>query len=164
MILRTVYIVLSLLFFAVLAFVVWTYRDGKRIRRQFHQGLDRLEQRYRDFLRKRIAVLYTSPAGPQPVEVSALAQEAIAYLKPDIEALFTTLENHRGASVTLRYDDKFFSLLAAKMEPFLLEDGTGEPEPLPPAKREALYQVVQDLIEADLRDQVLSWQAGEALG
>lgn len=164
MILRSFYLILTLLFVLLLFFVLWSYRDGRRLRRQFHQRLDRLEQHYRDFIRRQAATLHLRKG--DAIGVEALVQEAHTLLKPDLDLLFTLLENQRGSALSLRYQQGLFALLAAKMDKYLLETNppTGSPVPLSLAEQAALHQVVMDILRADLQNQILSWQAGESLG
>ncbi|RMG54379.1 MAG: hypothetical protein D6722_29055 [Bacteroidetes bacterium] len=162
MIARLLYTAFGLLFLAILAFVVWIYRDDKRIRRQFHQALDQLETDYKNFLRRQAVIPHSTEASTEQ-QLDQLTHEALVLLKTEMETLLTLVENRRGTYVNLKYDGRMFSLLAGKLESYLLKESKSEVIPLKPQEREALYAVLTDIIRSDLQDHILSWRAGEVL-
>ncbi|MEM6268442.1 MAG: hypothetical protein AAF998_03350 [Bacteroidota bacterium] len=97
---------------AVIAFASW---DSRRMGKRLVKVLQRMEDRYLDFVRNKISLELLASNDPD-IYVESVLNEAMRLLEPDLESLISGINSSSSTRVPVSYDAELLRNLALMAE------------------------------------------------
>lgn len=156
---RIIFLLISALVLTGFAWLFWYFYETERFRKSVNKILAQLDLKYTDFIEKRITLSYLEDKNLSE-EFSKISMEAERVLKPELEALYSTLNAASVVSSSLNYRSPYFASLVALVDAQGGKHNTSNKEVF---VRAALYRTVKDAIDADLAKRELDYKVGNTL-
>lgn len=152
-----------MLIFAVVltlgAWLAWYFYESQRFRKAVNKLLAQLDLKYTDFVEKRITLSFLEDKHSKE-EFVKISQEAEQILKPEVEALHTTLNSAGLIGSSLNYRSPYFAALIALIES---KGGKHNLDNKELFSKSVLHQTVKDAIDADIAKRELDYKVGNTL-
>ncbi|MEM6802991.1 MAG: hypothetical protein AAF696_16420 [Bacteroidota bacterium] len=158
MIIRILYMLVFAVVLTAGAWLFWYLWENNRVRQAINKLLAELDIRYTDFVEKRITLNILEDEDAKDA-FSLISRDAERILKPELDALYATLETAPLLPTSLKYHSPYFAAIIALIES---KGGSYKGEQDLFAKA-ALYQAFKDAIDADLAKRELDHKVGSSL-
>lgn len=156
---RIFFLLISALVLTGFVWLFWYFYETERFRKSVNKLLAQLDLKYTDFIEKRITLSYVEDKDFSQ-EFAKINTEAERILKPEIEALYATLNAASLIGSSLNYRSPYFASIVALVDAKGGKYNTNNKELF---TREDLYKSLNEAIDADLSKRALDYKVGNTL-
>ena len=156
---RIFFLLISALVLTGFAWLAWYFYETERFRKSVNKLMAQLDLKYTDFIEKRITLSYLEDKNLSE-EFSNISMEAERVLKPELEAIYSTLNAASLISSSLNYRSPYFAGVVALVD---AQGGKYNTKGKEIFSRASLYRSVKDAIDADLAKRELDYKVGNTL-
>ncbi|MEO0582335.1 MAG: hypothetical protein AAF135_08955 [Bacteroidota bacterium] len=129
------------------------FRAKKKIVDELGKGIIRLEESYKDLIRKQMMLLETSDDPDVERILREVEDQAEKILMPDLDSLFHLVTLYQNSGVKLKINSTIFHNIQGWVNRALSEEN--------PSKLE-LHQSIRQAITSDIEKRLLNWKTGHS--
>ncbi len=132
-------------------------QEAKKTTKKIKKYLTALEDKYEDFIEKRLT-LSILKKDTFDVDVDDILRQSIVIMKPEIEGILSDINATDLSTITVNANLKYFSNAVSLVNSLFQKSRAAEDKQLSPEDEESLYECVKDAIRADIAKRVLDFK------
>ncbi|NJL13038.1 MAG: hypothetical protein HC913_08615 [Microscillaceae bacterium] len=144
----------------IILLLIYAGRDEKRIIRQTEQFFKELDQKYEDYIDKKLnlAVVFQDK---QEADIDAILKQVFTILKPNVDGILAYVNSITYSSIGLKHQTRYFKGASSLTQE--LFRSTGDGKTMTEEDRKRFYESFQDAIRADLTQRLIDLKANNYL-
>ncbi|GAB4407194.1 MAG: hypothetical protein OHK0053_33760 [Microscillaceae bacterium] len=144
----------------VILLLIYAGRDEKRIIRQTEQFFKELDQKYEDYVEKKLNLAVVSQDN-QDADLDTMLRQVFTILKPNVDGILAYVNSITYSSIALKHQTRYFKGASTLTQE--LFRSTGDGKAMTEADRKRFYESFQDAIRADLTQRLIDLKANNYL-